>query len=205
MRRGEDGMLVVLSGPSGSGKDSLLAQLNETVDDVELSISMTTRQQRPWEFDGMHYYFVSREYFEEKLEQGEVLEYTQYNGNYYGTPKYSVDEWLSQGKTVILKIEVEGAAHIRALYPDCVTVFLMPPSLEVLSQRLFRRESEQEDEIRRRTEIAKEEIACAGSYDYIICNDELDYAVSDFRAILRAERQRASRQKYMINEVLKSC
>jgi len=203
--RSEQGLLVVLSGPSGSGKDTVLGELGETVDGLELSVSLTTRGRRPWELEGTHYYFVTREFFEEKLQAGEILEHTEYNGNYYGTPKAPVDEWLNQGKTVILIIEVEGAANIRAIYPDCVSVFLLPPSLEVLTQRLFRRESEKEDEIARRTEIAKREIARAGDYDYVILNDVLDYAVSDFRAIIRAERQRAGRQTNLIEEVLKSC
>ena len=205
MRENRQGMLVVLSGPSGSGKDTLLDELGDTTEDVQLSISLTTRERRAWEYDGTHYYFVTREYFSEKIQAGEILEYTEYNGNYYGTPKAPVDEWLAQGKTVILKIEVEGAANIRALYPNCVSVFLMPPSLEALSQRLFRRESENEEDIRRRTEIARAEIACARDYDYIVLNDVLDYAVSDFRAVIRAERQRAGRKQYMIDEVLELC
>ena len=205
MHQGDQGLLIVLSGPSGSGKDTVLEELRETADNLELSVSLTSRERRPWEFDGTHYYFVSREYFEEKLQAGDILEHTQYNGNYYGTPKGPVDEWLAQGKTVILEIEVEGAADIRAIYPSCVSVFLMPPSLEVLRQRLFRRESEKEDEIARRIEIAKWEIAQAENYDYVILNDVLDYAVSDFRAIIHAERQRAGRQTNLIEEVLKSC
>jgi len=202
MHTNEQGLLVVLSGPSGSGKDTVLGELTESVDDLQLSISLTTRPKRPWEYDGTHYYFVSRAYFEEKLAAGEILEYTLYNGNYYGTPRASVDEWLAMGKTVILKIEVEGAANVRALYPDCVCVFLLPPSMEVLMERLFRRESEDAVEIVRRAEIARREIARAHEYDYIVLNDVLDYAVSDFRAIIRAERQRAARRKTMISEVL---
>ena len=200
MRENREGLLVVLSGPSGSGKDTVLGEL--CMDDVEISISLTTRQKRPWEYDGTHYYFVDRDYFEEKLGNNEILEYTQYNGNYYGTPKSTIDEWLGQGKTVILKIEVEGAANIRAMYPNCVSVFLLPPSLEVLTQRLFHRESEDAAEIERRMEIARQELKCAEDYDYVILNDELDYAVSDFRNIIRAERQRAIRRGYMIETVL---
>ena len=205
MCKAEQGLLVVLSGPSGSGKDTVLGELCKTADNLELSVSLTTRERRPWEFDGTHYYFVTREYFEEKLQAGEILEYTQYNGNYYGTPKASIDEWLGQEKTVVLIIEVEGAVNIRSIYPDCVSVFLLPPSLAVLTDRLFRRESEDGDEIARRTEIAKREIARASDYDYVILNDVLDYAVSDFRAIIRAERQRAGRQTNLIEEVLQSC
>jgi len=205
MRKGDQGLLIVLSGPSGSGKDTVLEELRQTADNLELSVSLTSRAKRAWELDGTHYHFVTRETFEENLRAGEILEHTQYNGNYYGTPKGPVDAWLSQGKTVILKIEVEGAANIRAIYPHCVSVFLLPPSLEVLTHRLFRRESENADEIARRTEIARREIALAGNYDYVILNDVLDYAVSDFRAIIRAERQRAGRQTNLIDEVLKSC
>ena len=205
MRKGEKGLLVVLSGPSGSGKDTVLDELGQTADDLKLSVSLTSRAKRPWETDGTHYYFVSREAFEEKLRAGEILEHAQYNGNYYGTPKAPVDEWLAQGKTVVLEIEVEGAQSIRAIYPDCVSVFLLPPSLAVLTERLLRRKSESAQEIARRTEIAKREIARAGSYDYVILNDVLDYAVSDFRAIIHAERQRSCRQKNLIDEVLKSC
>jgi len=205
MRRDEPGLLVVLSGPSGSGKDTVLEELRQTADSLALSVSLTSRARRACEIDGTHYHFVTREAFEENLRAGGILEYTQYSGNYYGTPKAPVDEWLGQGKTVILKIEVEGAASIREIYPDCVSVFLLPPSIEVLSQRLFRRESEKADEIARRTEIAKREIAHAREYDYVILNDVLDCAVNDLRAIIRAERQRAGRQVNLINEVLKSC
>ena len=202
MRKNRQGLLVVLSGPSGSGKDTLLDELGDSTDDVQVSISLTTREKRPWEYDGIHYYFVTREYFSEKIAQDEILEYTEYNGNFYGTPKASVDEWLAQGKTVILKIEVEGALNIRAIYPDCVSVFLLPPSLEVLRQRLCRREADSAADIDRRIRIAEQEIRQAAGYDYIILNDVLDYAVADFRAVVRAERQRAKRREYLINEVL---
>ena len=203
MRENKQGLLIVLSGPSGSGKDTVLGELMETMDDLQLSVSLTTRPKRPWEYDGTHYYFVDRAYFEEKLAAGEILEHTQYNGNYYGTPRATVDEWLAAGRTVILKIEVEGAANIRALYPSCVCVFLVPPSMRTLEDRLCRRESEDAAEIARRSEIARREMARAPEYDYIVLNDVLDYAVSDFRAIIRAERQRAFRRINLISEVLR--
>ncbi|MDR2526030.1 MAG: guanylate kinase [Oscillospiraceae bacterium] len=202
MRRNREGLLVVLSGPSGSGKDTVLSELAEHADeDIALSVSLTTRERRSWEVDGTHYYFVTRDYFEQKLKAGEILEHTCYCGNYYGTPKSTVDEWLARGKTVILKIEVEGAERIRSLYPECVGVFLLPPSLEVLAQRLMGRKSEDAAEIQRRMEIAADELRHASEYDYLILNDELDYAVSDLRAVIRAERQRTCRRKYMISEV----
>ncbi|MDR2647961.1 MAG: guanylate kinase [Oscillospiraceae bacterium] len=204
MRTNRQGLLIILSGPSGSGKDTVLNELATLVDELEISVSLTTRNRRAWEKEGVHYYFVSREDFESRLAHGEILEYTTYNGNYYGTPKTRIDGWLAQGKTVILKIEVEGAAHIRALYPQCVSVFLMPPSLQVLAQRLVGRESENSAEIERRLAIARVELSHAGEYDYIVPNDILDYAVSDFRAIVRAERQRTCRKAYMIQQVLDS-
>jgi len=205
MCQDEPGLLIVLSGPSGSGKGTVLGVLRETEDAPALSVSLTSRAMRAGEIDGTHYHFVTRESFEEKLRAGGILEYTQYNGNYYGTPKAPVDAWLAQGRTVILEIEVEGAANIREIYPDCVTVFLLPPSLEVLTRRLLGRKSESAQEIARRTEIAKGEIARACDYDYVILNDVLDCAVSGLRAVIRAERLRACRRSNLIDEVLKSC
>jgi guanylate kinase len=203
MRKNREGLLIILSGPSGSGKDTVLSELAAHADDdLEFSVSLTTRQPRSWESDGTHYYFVNREYFEQKLMDGEILEHTCYSGNYYGTPKTTVDEWLAAGKTVVLKIEVEGAQRIRETYPNCVSVFLLPPSLDVLAQRLFGRKSEDGAEIARRMEIAATELRHAADYDYLILNDALEYAVADFRAIIRAERQRTCRRKYMIGEVL---
>ena len=198
------GLLVVFSGPSGSGKDTLLGELNDAADNVQLSVSLTTREKRPMEQDGVHYFFVTREDFERRLANGEILEHTQYNGQYYGTPKSAVDEWLAQGKTVILEIEVEGAGSIRRIYPDCVSVFLLPPSVETLRQRLRGRQSNSEEDIARRIGIAKEEMPHALNYDYVILNDRLADAVSDFRAIIRAERLRVQRRKNLINEVIHS-
>ena len=202
MHNNKQGLLIVFSGPSGSGKDTVLDELRACMGDVQLSVSLTTREQRPGEQDGLHYFFVTREDFERRLANGEVLEHTQYNGQYYGTPKAAVDDWLAQGKTVILKIEVEGAGSIRGIYPDCVSVFLLPPSVETLRQRLRGRGSDDESSIERRVGIAKREIPHAFDYDYVILNDELERAVSDFRAVIHAERQRTSRRKYLIDEVI---
>ena len=196
------GILLVLSGPSGSGKDTVLNELAKD-DGIQLSISMTTRPKREWEIDGTHYYFVTQEYFKRKIEAGDVLEYTIYSGNYYGTPRATIDEWLNEGKTVVLKIEVEGAENIRRIYPDSVSVFLLPPSLKVLEERLFRRESEDAEEIKRRLEIAQKEMLKAKDYDYVVVNDVLDYAVSDLRTIISAEGKKTSRNNKLINEVLK--
>jgi guanylate kinase len=139
-----------------------------------------------------------------KIECNQILEYAVYNGNYYGTPKSIIDQWLENGETVILKIEVQGAQKIREIYPDAVSIFLMPPSMKILKERLFKRESEKNDEIQRRLSIAIDEIKRATEYNYIVVNDLLDYAVSDIRAIIRAERQSSSRLKYLINEVIEN-
>ncbi len=198
----EKGLLLVLSGPSGSGKDTILTELEKRESNVKISISMTTRKPREWEIDGVHYYFVTEAYFMRQLESGQVLEQAQYGGNYYGTPKNPVDTWLNEGKTVILKIEVQGAEKIRNLYPSSVSVFLMPPSLKVLEERLRKRESEEEEEISRRILTAIGEIKRSIDYDYYIINDIVNYAVSDICAIIQAEKQKTSRMKNIISEVI---
>jgi len=198
----KNGLLVILSGPSGSGKDTILCELARRESDIRISISMTTRKPREWEADGKNYYFVDEGYFLRKLEGEQILEYAQYGSSYYGTPKAPVDLWLAEGKTVILKIEVQGAEKIRSLYPDSVSIFLMPPSLRILEERLRRRETEDEDEINRRLSIAVGEIKRSVEYDYYVINDVVGYAVSDICAIIQAEKQRTFRMKNIISEVI---
>lgn len=198
----KNGLLVILSGPSGSGKDTILCELARRESDIRISISMTTRKPREWEADGKNYYFVDEGYFLRKLEGEQILEYAQYGSSYYGTPKAPVDLWLAEGKTVILKIEVQGAEKIRSLYPDSVSIFLMPPSLRILEERLRRRETEDEDEINRRLCIAVGEIKRSVEYDYYVINDVVGYAVSDICAIIQAEKQRTFRMKNIISEVI---
>ena len=197
------GILAVLSGPSGSGKDSILSRLAQKDPQITVSVSMTTRKPREWELDGKSYYFVSEDYFKKKIETGQMLEYAVYGGNYYGTPKAPVDEWLASGKTVVLKIEVQGAQKIRDMYPDSVSVFLMPPSMAILEQRLKSRETEDTDEIARRLAIAVFEIKQCSLYDYFVINDELDEAVDNIYSIIKAEKLRTSRMKEIICEVIK--
>ena len=197
-----NGMLVILSGPSGSGKDTILTELTKRDMSIKISTSMTTRKKREWEVDGVHYYFVDEAYFKRKIEEGQVLEYAQYGVNLYGTPKAPVDELLSQGKTVFLKIEVQGAEKIRRLYPEAASIFLMPPSMTALEERLRCRESEDEEDIQRRLAIAVDEIKRAVEYDYIVINDIVSYAVSDICTILDAEKQKTFRCKNIISEVI---
>ena len=199
--KNRQGLLVVLSAPSGCGKDTVLAELDNRME-IKRSISMTTRTIRPEETDGVDYYFVSEEYFLKKLDEGQILEYTNYNGNFYGTPKAAVDEGLRKGETVVLKIEVEGGSNIRRMYPDSVSIFLVPPSMQTLEDRLRKRSSETEEEIQSRLTIALGEMKHAAEYDYIVVNDRLDDAVSDIRAIIRSEKHRTLRSKNIISEVI---
>ncbi|MBQ8943316.1 MAG: guanylate kinase, partial [Clostridia bacterium] len=132
----DKGLLIILSGPSGVGKDTMLDCVNREIENINVSISLTTRTMRENEQNGLNYYFVTREYFERKLDEDAFLEFAEYGGNLYGTPKAPVDEMLSKGRNVILKIEVQGAEKIRKLYPDCVSIFILPPSVSVLEKRL---------------------------------------------------------------------
>lgn len=166
--------LVVISGPSGCGKDTVIKYLRKQHPQIEISVSATSRLPREGEQEGVDYYYMSREGFENKLENGEILEYTEYCGNYYGTPKSEVDKRISQGITVVLVIEVEGAANIKRMYPDCTTIFVRPPSYEELAERLRKRGTEDETSIRRRLARAVEEMEYAVDYDYIIINDVVE-------------------------------
>jgi len=197
------GTLIILSGPSGSGKDTVLSELLQRNEKIQLSVSATTRNPRRGEIDGVHYFFISKEDFEKKIENNEMLEYAVYGDNYYGTPKGPVDSWLNAGKTVILKIEVQGAEKIRKMYPDAISIFILPPSMETLEHRIRKRESEKEDEIIKRLAIAKSEIARADEYEYAVINDVLDVALSDINAIIRAEKLRYKNMKNIISEVKK--
>ncbi len=197
-----DGILVIFSGPSGSGKGTVLKKFLAERNDASVSVSMTTREKRDGEIDGTHYYFVTREYFEKKIADNKMLEYAEYNGNMYGTPKDPVDEMLREGKVVFLEIEVQGAEKIRKLYPDAVSIFLMPPSMRVLEERLRGRNSEDEETINHRLVIAREEIRRASEYDYIVINDTVDNAVCGMETVISAERKKTIRNKKIISEVI---
>ena len=198
----DNGILIIFSGPSGSGKDTVLNELIKNRDDVKISVSMTTRQKRDGEIDGKHYYFVDKAYFDKKISENKMLEYAEYAGNFYGTPKDPVDEMIKAGKAVILEIEVQGAEKIRKIYPDVVSIFLMPPSIRVLEERLRGRNSEDEETVNHRLVIAREEIRRASEYDYIVINDTVENAVAGIETIIKAERQKTSRNKKIISEVI---
>lgn len=198
-----DGLLVVLSGPSGSGKDTVLAELFKLDIGLVQSVSMTTRKPRDNEKDGVDYLFVDEDCFVSAIEEGKMLEYAKYGNNYYGTPKAPVDNWLNENKVVVLKIEVQGAGNIRKLYPDAVSIFLTPPNKQVLEERLRNRGSEDEEDVRRRLDIACSELERICEYDYVVVNDDLMDAVRDVKTIIFAEKLKVSRRNKILSEVNK--
>lgn len=189
-----EGLLIVVSAPSGCGKGTVLSRVLEN-DGFYYSVSATTRRPREGEVNGVNYHFMDKPSFEELIAGGGMLEYAQYCGNYYGTPAKAVTDKLKEGKNVLLEIEVRGAMRIREKCPGAVLVFIMPPSLDVLRSRLEKRGTESPEVIEKRIGEAQREIECARSYDYIVVNDDLDTAVGDLLAVVRAERLRTSRSK----------
>lgn len=178
------GVLVLFSGPSGVGKDTVLDIVLNKDKNLQKSISLTTRGIRENEVDGKDYYFISSDKFEDMISKGQVLEYAKYGSNFYGTPKAPIDQWLGEGKTVILKIEVQGASKIKELYPDSVSIFVLPPSMEELESRLRSRGTESEDDIKKRLDIAKGEVERSKDYDFLVINDDLDIASDKVIAIV---------------------
>ena len=188
------GLMIVISGPAGSGKGTVNAHLLKSGEFV-YSVSATTRAPRPGEVDGVNYRFISREEFLSRIETGDMLEYTEYCGNFYGTPKKEAEEVLASGKNLILEIEVEGAKNIKAKYPDAVLVLLLPPSFRIQEQRLRSRGTETEEKILERLARTREELKEAGEYDYVVYNyDGADLvAAENIRAIVQAEKSAVSR------------
>lgn len=192
----KQGILLILSGPSGSGKGTVVERLCQN-EDFALSVSATTRSPREYEKHGVHYFFHTRDEFEKMREQQELLEWAEFCGNYYGTPKKYVVEQLAEGHNVILEIEVQGALQIKELYPEGVLVFLIPPNLEELGKRLTNRGTEDKETINRRIQRALEELELAEEYDYVVINDTVEQAAEDILAIVRAEKLKSYRNKDM--------
>lgn len=182
----ERGKLIVLSGPSGAGKGTVISRMMEKRDDVCFSISVTTRKPRETEVDGREYFFVELDRFDEMVANGELLEHAQFVANNYGTPRDYVEKKLDEGMNVILDIEIQGARQVAEKMPDAVKIFIVPPSLEVLENRLRGRGTETERAIEARLRRAREEYAEADFYDYIIVNDDLDTAAAQLSAIITA-------------------
>ena len=190
----ERGLLIVFSGPSGVGKGTVRAAIFESSQhQFDYSVSMTTRQQRPGEVDGKDYFFTTREAFEEKIISGQMLEYAEYVGNYYGTPLEYVNQTLDQGKDVFLEIEVQGALQVKEKVPDGVFIFLTPPDLDELRGRLSGRGTDSLAVINERMEKAREEIKLMSEYDYAVVNDEVHLAVERVKKIVEAEHFRVDR------------
>lgn len=202
MNTKREGMLIVLSGPSGSGKGTIIKSLLSMREDTVLSISMTTRAPRPGEQDGVHYFFRTREEFEDVIRKDGFLEYAEYNGEYYGTPEAPIRRWLNEGKNVILEIEVQGAEKVMNHRSDLVSVFITIPSFEELERRLRARATETEDKIRRRMATAQMELSRAFRYQYVVLNDEVERAVARINTIIEAESMRYNRMENTILEVL---
>ncbi len=203
MKLNERGLLIVLSGPSGVGKGTVRKALFDMEGhDLVYSISMTTRPPRGDEVDGEDYYFVSKEEFERRIREDGFLEWAEFVGNYYGTPKDKVEAQLKQGKEVVLEIEVQGALQVREKTNDGVFVFIAPPSKEALYRRLLRRGTESNETIQKRMDKAEREFPIAHKYDYIVVNDEVTNAADRVLAIIRAEHAKTERSIHKYKELL---
>jgi len=182
------GTLYIVSAPSGAGKSSLVKALLETDRNIELSISYTTRPPRPGEENGVHYHFVDLDIFRDMLSRGEFLESAEVYGNYYGTSQPWIESRMALGRDILLEIDWQGAAQVRQLFPDAVSLFILPPSLEELHRRLTARNQDSEEIIARRMAAAREEIAHALSFDYLIVNDRFETALEELATVIAAQR-----------------
>ena len=197
----DGGFLLVLSGPSGSGKGTVSEALMKNNDDIIFSTSVTTRTPRPGEVNGENYFFATREEFEEMVEKDELLEHAFVHTNYYGTPKKFVFDEIEKGEIVLLEIDVQGALQIKEKYKEAVFIFLIPPTMDELRSRLVKRDTETEDEIETRYRNAFKELDFVGEYDYFVINDVIDNAVKDIETIIAAEKLRVKRHKNIKKEV----
>lgn len=195
------GILTVISGFSGAGKGTLMKRLTQDYDNYALSVSMTTRPPREGESDGIEYFFVDTDAFQERIRQGQMLEYACYCGNYYGTPKDYVQEQLEAGKDVILEIEIQGALQIKKLVPDCLLLFVTPPSAGELRRRLECRGTETAEVIARRLARAVEESEGIEAYDYIVINDNLEECVRQIHSMVQNAHYSPAGQKVLIEEI----
>lgn len=195
------GLLVVISGPSGSGKGTICKRLIEDIENLKVSISATTRKPRVGEIDGQNYFFIDEENFLNKIKNEEFLEYASVYGNYYGTPKKAVLKELENGNDIILEIDIQGALKVKENYPKGVFIFILPPSLEELKNRIEGRGTDSEEVIRRRLKCAYDELNYAFQYDYVVLNDEVESAVDKIKEIISAEKNKATRNQALIKKI----
>lgn len=199
------GRLFILSGPSGSGKDTILKEALKRHPEIKLSISSITRDMREGEIEGEKYHFISREEFEDQLSRDMFLEHNVFVGNYYGTPRLPVEECMAAGGDMIVEIDVNGAKQVKAKIPQAISIFIMPPSFEVLKKRLSGRGTESEELVTKRLNEAIREIRSAYDYDYIVINDKLEEAIEDLLSVILCERLHIEKNKKFIDEVLEKC
>lgn len=202
IKQKERGSLIVVSGPSGCGKGTVIQEFLKNHKDAWLSISCTSRDPRPGDVPNESYFFISREEFEEKIKNDEFLEYAEYNNNYYGTPKEHIEERLAKGIDVILEIEVQGALKVKELVPEAICIFIMPPSMKELKKRLVGRGTESKEKVLGRFKTAYQEINNVTRYNYVVTNDDVENAVAKMSAILLSEKCRVDRieEVYLNNE-----
>ena len=191
------GLLIVLSGPSGAGKGTLCLELLRQQSAIQYSVSATTRAPRPGEVDGVSYFFRTPEEFETMIENQELLEWAEFCGNYYGTPHFAVEQYIQAGKDVILEIEIQGALQVKERFPQGVFIFIVPPSIDVLSERIHKRATESEEVIQKRLAKAVHEMEYLTEYDYVVVNDEIPAGVDKLRSILVAEKCRVKRKPFV--------
>lgn len=201
MNQSREGLLLVVSGPAGVGKGTIDGILLERHSNIKLSVSATTRKPRPGEIDGVHYFFIDEDRFKSMIEENAFLEYMHvFNMHYYGTPRTYVEQELKAGHDVLLEIDVQGAMRVKKAYPDAVLVFIAPPSMSALKERLIGRNTETPEQIEKRFATAHDEVRMMDRYDYIVVNDVLDIAVSRMEHIIQAEKCRATRNQALIKE-----
>ena len=198
------GILYVVSAPSGCGKGTILETVLKNNKSIYYSVSATTRAPREGETEGINYYYHTKEAFQKLVEENGMLEYAEFCGNFYGTPRKNVEERLMEGYDVILEIETNGAMQIKENYPDAVLIFILPPSISELRRRLYKRRTEEADVIEKRLAEAVREIKLADRYDYIMINADLSKAISDFEAIITASKLTKKLNSDKINEVLEN-
>ena len=197
----DSGLLIVISGPSGSGKGTICKRLIDDLENIKVSVSATTRKPRVGEIEGKNYYFICEEEFLHRIDNNEFLEHALVYGNYYGTPRAEVLKELENGKDIILEIDIQGALNVKKNYPKGVFIFILPPSIKELKQRIEGRGTDSKEVILKRMECVYDELNYAFQYDYVVLNDEVETAVEKIKGIISAEKCKAIRNQALINKI----